>query len=132
MKLLTQIIVFCGVGVINTLSCLLIIYTLSHLLGVHYIVSNVIGYGTTMVMGFYMHRQITFRAHNQHQTVQRQIAGFIFVSGLAYICQLGLLFFLVEFAGVSEMTAQIVSIILFVAISFTGNKFITFSTRNLS
>lgn len=121
-----QIIVFCSVGVFNTLSCLAIIFALSSWLDAHYIVANIVGYGSTMIMGFCLHRYITFRQHNQTQTLRRQITAFLLVSGLAYVCQLGFLIALVEFVRIPEMMAQVFSIALYVFVSFAGNKFITF------
>lgn len=128
--LIRQVFIFGGVGVFNTLSCLLIIFILSSLLHVHYIVANICGYGLTMAMGFYLHKTLTFRSKNHKHALPRQISAFLATSAIAYILQLGSLILLIEIMHIPHMIAQVVSMGLYIAISFIGNKFFTFQQKH--
>ena len=121
-----QFVVFCGVGAVNTGLSLLIILVLSEMLGVHYIVANIIGYAAGLASGFIMHRKITFRAQQTDKTLKKQFSSFLIVFVLGYAAQLLLLMLLVERLHLPNMPSQIIAWGLYVAVSFAGNKFFTF------
>lgn len=121
-----QFVVFCGVGALNTALSLLIILVLTELLGVHYILANIIGYAAGLASGFIMHKRITFRAQKTSKTLKKQFSSFLIVFGMGYIAQLLLLLLLVERIHLPNMPSQIIAWGLYVAVSFAGNKYFTF------
>ena len=128
--LLRQLIVFCGVGVINTVFSLLIIFALSAGLGAHYVVANIIGYGCGLVLGFLMHRTFTFREARYHLKIHGQISRFLIVFAVSYGCQFAFLIFLVEFLAVPDLPSQVIAWLLYVPISFLGNKYFAFPHKD--
>lgn len=127
-SLIRQIVVFCGVGALNTALSLFIILLLSEGLHVHYVIANLIGYGCGLLSGFAMHKNLTFRDQLKDQSTdtQTQMAVFFLVFGIAYGAQLGLLVVLIEKIHLSNMPAQIMAWGFYVALSFVGHKFMTF------
>lgn len=123
-----QIVVFCGVGALNTALSLFIILLLSEGLHLHYVIANIIGYGCGLISGFAMHKNLTFRDQLKGQTddTQTQMAVFLLVFGVAYGAQLGLLVMLVETMQLPNMLSQILAWGFYVALSFVGHKFMTF------
>lgn len=124
----SRFIVFCGVGGINTIVSLTIILGLSELAGVHYVPANVAGYAAGVVLGFFLHKHITFRA-GQRKGVSRQFLFFLLVFLCAYIIQLCGLIVFVRLFGIYPALAQILSWVIFIVINYTGNKLITFSSH---
>lgn len=122
-----QIILFCGVGTVNTATSLLIILVLSEFLGVHYVLSNIIGYAFGLASGFIMHKTITFRSQLSQKPTARQVLSFLVIFSLGYAAQLGLLLLLVEMIRLPNAFSQIIAWFLYVAVSFTGNKYFTFN-----
>lgn len=124
--ILVQIATFCGVGGLNTALSLLIILVLSEMMGVHYVLANIAGYGAGLLSGFIMHKHITFKSQSSTYSVSRQFISFLFIFALGYGVQLGVLMLLVEQMAVANMPAQMMAWVTYVAISFAGNKYFTF------
>lgn len=124
---LRQLILFCGVGVLNTVFSLLIILGLSEYFQVHYIYANIIGYLAGLILGFTLHKFITFKSHAGAQAAHWQFLKFLAVFGAGYLAQLCALLILVEILFIGNITAQIAAWVFYVAISFLGNKLFTFS-----
>lgn len=125
-NIIRQFILFCGVGGLNTALSLLIILVLSEFMGLHYILANVIGYAAGLISGFIMHKKITFRSQKSTRSVKNQALIFVIIFMIGYLSQLGLLMILVESIKLPNMPSQIMAWALYVALSFTGNKFFTF------
>lgn len=125
-NIIQQIITFCGVGGLNTVLSLAIILLLSEVLHVHYVLANVVGYGAGLMSGFIMHKHITFKAQNSARALPQQFISFLIVFAVGYSVQLGVLMVLVEHLYIINMIAQIMAWLVYVAVSFTGNKYFTF------
>ncbi len=124
-----QLVTFCGVGVLNTVFSLAIILGLSEYFSVHYVLANIIGYAAGLLLGFTLHKFITFRSQSGTQAARWQFVKFLVVFGVGYLAQLGALMILVEGLGAANIPAQITAWLFYVAVSFTGNKLFTFSHK---
>ncbi|MFP4313486.1 MAG: GtrA family protein [Alphaproteobacteria bacterium] len=121
-----QFILFCGVGSINTAAGLAVILILSEGLGVHYMLANMLGYACGLMIGFFLHRSITFRAQADPLQKRAEFLKFILIFALAYTLQLGALVFMVDALGVYEWMAQILAIGIYTILNYAGNRLITF------
>ena len=129
--IMRQFTVFCSVGVINTLATLALIFLLSNVFGVVYTLANFLGYALGVLIGFALHRSITFKteAREQGQSLRTQFVKFLVVFAVAYSIQFMGLVAMVQFLLVPEIAAQIVAVGIYVGISFLGNRIITFRTN---
>ena len=58
---LKHFVLFCGVGSINTAAALALILLLSEVFEIYYIWANLSGYIFGVILGFFLHRAITFK-----------------------------------------------------------------------
>ena len=127
--IIKQFIIFCGVGSINTIFGLAVILALSELAGVHYVLANLLGYTAGLVLGFFLHKNITFKDQSDPTRSRAEFLKFITVFAIAYGIQLGGLIFMVRFIGIPEVVAQILAIGIYTAINYLGNRLITFRAK---
>jgi putative flippase GtrA len=123
--LLKQFITFCGVGTVNTVAGLSIILFLSEIAGIHYMAANATGYAAGLLIAFFLHRRMTFR-EARHHAAGKQIAPFIAVFLVSYVCQFAVLVLLVDRWGINDALSQVVAVGVYAIVNFTGNKFMTF------
>lgn len=124
--ILRQFIVFCGVGSINTVIGLAVILILSEIFGVHYILANALGYGVGLIIGFILHRAITFKNQSNDQKPKTEFVKFITVFALAYGVQLAGLVFMVQILELYDWLGQILAIGIYTVINYLGNRIFTF------
>lgn len=125
-EIVRRLITFVGVGAINTAIGLAIILGLSEGLHVQYLLANAIGYGLGLVLSFTMHRNITFRDVSHMSGIGSQFSKFTTIFAISYGIQFGALFVMVHMLHWPNWFSQIVACGLYVVISFTGSRFITF------
>lgn len=127
-KFIKQFIVFVGVGAVNTCVSLSIILILSQWVGLHYMLSNFLGYLAGLGIGFTLHSQVTFREKrkNSDKTLLEFLRSFAFIFSVAYMCQLLLLYILVDVIRINDALAQVVAVGMYTMINFLGNRFWTF------
>ena len=113
-------------------------------LGVNYVLGNVLGYCFGMVCSFFLHRRYTFRTKKRNTRTLLQFLGFIAGSGICYGANLLVLIGLVELARLPEWSTQVlgsakwgtwfaqaISAAVYVVLGFLINKFIVFAKRPL-
>lgn len=127
--IIKQFIVFCGVGSINTVFGLAVILALSELLGLHYVLSNFLGYMAGLILGFFLHKNITFKGQSDPTNSRVEFLKFVTIFGIAYGIQLGGLILMVGVIDVPEILAQILAIGIYTAINYLGNRLITFRAK---
>lgn len=127
-KLIKQFVLFIGIGAINTGVSLLIILILSQVFGVHYMVANFSGYIIGLGIGFVLHSQVTFKNESRggEKTLSVYLGSFAFIFCVAYLCQLLLLYVLVDIIKINDAVAQVMAVGMYTIINFAGNKFWTF------
>lgn len=124
--ILRQFIIFCGVGSINTVTGLAVILLLSEIFGVNYIIANALGYGFGLLIGFFLHRSITFKNQCDDLNKRVEFLKFVLVFAAAYGIQLLGLIVMVQAIGITDWIAQILAIGIYTAINYLGNRAITF------
>ena len=118
-----QLVKFCLVGAANTLFTFSIIFILNKVLGITYLIVNPIAYLLPTITSFYFNRKWTFKSEGN---VKKEGLLFFVVIGVAWLVQYCLVFLLVEQISADPLIAQIVGMIVFTGLNFTGQKFITF------
>lgn len=121
-----QFIIFCGVGSINTAAGLALILFLSEVLGVNYIIANALGYGFGLLIGFFLHRSITFKSQSDDLNKRVEFVKFVSVFALAYGVQLLGLIIMVQAFHWPSWIAQILAIGIYTILNYLGNRVITF------
>ncbi len=131
-ELLRRFIIFCGVGVINTLVALAVILALSSYAGFHHVLSNFLGYMFGLVLGFVLHRFITFRDMARPGGIRGEFKLFTVVFAIAYITQLLAVMAMIDVLALPEAFSQIAGVGVYVIISFLGNRALTFSSKGMN
>jgi putative flippase GtrA len=114
-----QLVKFCLVGVSGYAVNLWVFSFLVLVLDVHYILAAVFSFLVAVTNNYTWNRLWTFRAERGH--VAYQGLRFLVVSTLALAANLLVLYVLVQ-AGLSEVVAQAIAIVLVTPVNFVGNK----------
>jgi len=120
---LKQFLKFGIVGISNTLVTISTIFILMSLMGVSYIISNIVGYILGLINSFILNKIWTFKSR---ATAGKEGIRFVLVFGICYLIQLAALIFLKEKVGVTKELAQLLAMIIYTMLNFTGNKLYTF------
>ena len=118
-----QFVKFCIVGILNTALTLGVIFVLMRGFAVNYVLANMIGYVLGLVNSFLWNKTWTFRSTG---SLGRESVAFLAVFGVSYAIQLGALVLLKETCNLHVEVAQVVSMVIFSAVNFLGNKFFSF------
>ena len=119
-----QLAKFCIVGASGYVINLAVFATLVHWAGMHYILAAVCSFLVAVTNNYIWNRLWTFRHQRGH--VAYQGLRFLVVAVLAYGANVLLLTGLVEVAGVDEIVAQAIAIVLVTPLNFIGNKLWSF------
>lgn len=114
------------VGLINSGITLTVIFVVMKGLGLHYALSNIIGYMLGFLNSFVLNKIWTFRSRGN---VGLEGVLFVTVFGVCYLMQLGALVFMKETMGVEADHAQLLAMVVYTGLNFTLNKLITFKNR---
>ncbi len=125
-EMVRRFITFAGVGAINTAVGLAITLTLSEPLHVNYLVANAMGYLFGLGMGFFMHRGITFRDVSHMSKMGAQFRSFATIFAIGYTVQFCALYVMEHVLDWPNWLSQVIACGLYIVISFTGNRFMTF------
>lgn len=121
--ILKQFIKFGLVGVSNTLISLGVYYLL-YFLGAHYLIANTMGFVISVFNAYYWNNKYVFKkAQDGH--LKPFVKTFLAYS-TTFLLSTGLLFVLVQCAGVSEIIAPIICLAVTTPINFFVNKFWAF------
>lgn len=123
---MVQAIRFGIVGVLNTGITLAVIFVLMKGLGVHYALSNCIGYVVGFLNSFVLNKKWTFRSKGN---VGVEGVLFVAVFGVCYLMQLGALVLMKETIGITADYAQLLAMAVYTGFNFILNKLITFRNR---
>jgi putative flippase GtrA len=96
-RLLRQFLQFAGIGVINTLTDLLIFTVLNAIFGIDIIAANVVSYGCATCVSFFLNRNITFREIPFMLGVGSQFSRFVFVNIASLVLSTALVVLLSRF-----------------------------------
>ena len=120
----TQLLQFCVVGALGYLVNLAVYAFALHVLDLHYIPAAIVSFLVAVTNNYLLNRHWTF--HGQKGSVVLQGIRFLVVSLVALGANLLVLHALVS-AGVGELVAQAVAIVLVTPVNFVGNKLWSFA-----
>jgi putative flippase GtrA len=121
-----QLVKFCIVGGTGYVVNLAVYSLLVGIFEIHYIPAAVCSFLVAVTNNYTLNRHWTFRSQRGH--VAYQGARFLVVSTLALGANLVVLHLLVS-AGLGEIPAQAIAIVLVTPINFVGNKLWSFGPR---
>jgi len=120
-----QLIKFCIVGGSGYVVNLCVFALCFKVLGLHYLFAAAVAFVAGVANNFWWNREWTFRAKGGHAGFQA--ARFFAVSVVAVLFAATVLELLVSVAGVSELPAQAISIVMATPLNFIGNKMWSFA-----
>jgi putative flippase GtrA len=121
-----QLVKFCVVGASGYVVNLVVYTLLLHGAGLHYIPAAIGSFLVAVTNNYTWNRHWTFRSQRGH--VAYQGMRFFVVSTLALAANLTVLHLLVT-AGLDEVVAQAIAIVLVTPVNFVGNKLWSFGPR---
>lgn len=113
---------FAGVGVINTLLCLGVIFVLKSRAGFGDVPANVSGYGVGLACSFLFNRRWTF-AHDAQPLPA--LLRFLLVFLLSYLLNLGVVLLLIR-SGCNRYLAHLGGMPLYTVVFYLGCRFFVF------
>ena len=122
-----QLVKFCVVGGSGFLVNLTVFALAAKGLGLHHLESAAVAYVVAVTNNFLWNRFWTFRARDGHAGFQA--ARFFAVSTCAAVLAAAILQVLVSTAGVEELPAQAISIVMATPLNFIGNKMWSFGRQ---
>jgi len=122
---LNQFIKFALVGVINTLVNLAVLYILTDIFGIYYLISAIFAFLIAVTNSFILNKLWTFKESISYKTSSRYIK-FVLISVIALVINLIILYILVEYYAIWYIYAQIIGVCSNLIINFFGNKLWTF------
>lgn len=123
MVTIKQFIKFGLVGISNTLISLGTYYLL-YFLGVNYLISNTVGFVVSVLNSYYWNNKYVFKK-TQKGHLKPLIKTFLSY-GSTFLLSTVLLFIMVQYFGVSEIIAPIVTLVITIPLNFLMNKFWAF------
>lgn len=129
-----QYIQFTVVGTMGALVQLSILYFLTDLLSIYYLISASISFVIAASLAFTLNRTWTFKIMGEKFVLKKRHQYPIYISSGAILFVFNLVFlsFLVEYFEIYYILAQFLTIILFGTFNFLTQKKITFKNINLS
>lgn len=120
-----QLFKFALVGASGYVVNIIVFALLAEAAGVHHIPAAVLAFGVAVLNNFWWNRHWTFGAREGHAGFQA--ARFFTVSVAAFLFAAAVLEFLVTVAGMAELPAQAISIVVATPLNFVGNKMWSFA-----
>lgn len=118
---------FAGVGVMNTVVGLAIIYSLKWNLHWGDAAANLVGYLICIALGFVLNGRWTFGLSALNT---RHLVGYFLVAGAAYLMNLMAVLASIEVLNLPGDLAQLVGVPMFTLTSYFLNKFFVFSSKH--
>jgi putative flippase GtrA len=123
MKFMTYAVV----GGTCTLLNLAVLWLLTSVLGLHYLVSTMISFMTLTPMGFWLQKLVTFRTPRAAARVEWP--RYFVTMGSSFAANLGLMYLLVSLLGLWYLAASLVVTLLLLATNFLVNDRWSFALR---
>lgn len=123
MKFLT----YASVGGACALLNLAVLWLLTSVLGVHYLVSNMISFLALTPVGFLLQKLVTFRTSRAAAGVEWP--RYFATMGSSFAANLGLMYVLVSLLGVWYLAANLAVTVLLLAANFLVNNLWSFALR---
>ncbi len=119
---MTQFLKFGLVGVLNTVIAY-VVYLFFIMLGIHYMVSNLIGFSVSVINSYYWNNRYVFKVDRQRVWWKTLAKTYISYAGTGILLSSLLLFLWVDVCGIMEEVAPLLNLLFTVPINFIVNKF---------
>ncbi|MFX1383500.1 MAG: GtrA family protein [Promethearchaeota archaeon] len=116
---------FAVVGGVGTLVNLSILYILTDIYGILYLISEAIAFTISVIHNYFWNKSFTFEEDIKEKVIGKGIK-FTVICIIALIVNLTVLFILVEFFGIFYLIAEVGAICIAFFVNFFGNRFWTF------
>lgn len=120
---------FCLIGVVNGIVGFSIILSLLYIFQVNYLVSNSLGYLGGILTSFLLNKYVNFRSDGR---VRFEFPVFIVSFAIAYLANMLVLSFLVEFVQVKEIVGLILAAGVYTVLFYILSRFIVFKPGSLT
>ena len=122
-----KFLAYAAAGGICTLLYLAVQWLCTSIVGLHYLVSALIGFLTLTPLGFWLQKLLTFRTPRAAAKVEWPRYFLVTISSLA--ANLALMYVLVSLLGVWYLLAAMIAALLLLAVNFLLNDRWSFATR---
>jgi putative flippase GtrA len=119
-----EFVKFCIVGSTGTVIHLGILYVLTEVFHIWYIISATAGFCVAVANNFVWNKYWTFQ--NRAPEIPRQFVSYFVINVISLAINLSVLYVLTEYGGMWYMAAQVVAILVALSNNFLGNKKFTF------
>ena len=111
------------IGITGVVVDFLIFTLLVRVIGLYYVISNIISVSFGLVNNFYLNRRFNFKVYNKpvHRFLSFYLIGFIGI----WISTL-LIYVFVEFLGIPILLTKIMAVVVVVILQYIANRYITF------
>jgi putative flippase GtrA len=114
------------VGIMNTLLTFLVFVLLFRLMGMNEFIANGAGYVAGVINSFFWNKFWTFRSGVKSNSFKaKEVLLFLLVFAVSLSLQMLLFKYLLSMHLLAEL-AEIIAMVLYTIINFTGNKLLTF------
>ena len=120
-----QLLKFCAVGASGYAVNLAVFSVCVELVGLHYLLAATFAFVVAVTNNFWWNRHWTFKARNG--AARFQAPRFFAVSIIAFLVAAAVLELLVSVAGLPEVAAQAIAIVVATPLNFIGNKMWSFA-----
>ena len=120
-----QLLKFCAVGASGYVVNLAVFWVCVELVGLHYLLAATLAFVVAVTNNFWWNRHWTFKARGG--AARFQAPRFFAVSILAFLVAAAVLELLVSVAGLPEVAAQAIAIVVATPLNFIGNKMWSFA-----
>jgi len=119
---------FALVGGIGTLVNLSLLYILTDIYGILYLISETIAFTVSVIHNYFWNKSFTFEEDIKEKVIGKGMK-FTIICILALIVNLSVLFILVEYFGIFYLYSEVGAISVAFFVNFFGNRFWTFRHR---
>ena len=123
-----ELIVYCMIGCTGATLDFVIYALLTHCLGWHYQLANVLSVSFGIVNNFFLNRHFNFKIKDRMGV---RLLIFYFVGMFGWAMSATLLWLFIERMGLNTLVAKLGTIIFVTVVQFCLNKFITFKKEEL-
>ncbi|MBN2461366.1 MAG: GtrA family protein [Candidatus Cloacimonetes bacterium] len=121
--ILRQMVLYALIGLSGMLLDFAVYYLLSSLVGIHYLIANIISVILAITNNYLLNLHFNFRTFNR---IYRRYITFLMIGLAGLVISSVMVTLFIEQMAIDKITAKVYSIVFVVIIQFLLNKFITF------
>jgi putative flippase GtrA len=114
-----KFVLYVAVGGVCALLNLAVLWLLTDVLGIHYLVSNTISFFALTPVGFVLQKLMTFRTPQAHAGVEWP--RYFATMGSSFAANLALMYVLVSLLGIWYLAANVITTVLLLVANFLVN-----------